>query len=87
MAAFMQWLPKGFSGRDYRSTDGTVFCVAEGSGRISIGTARFDFAPHDVFAVPSWEPYRLEAASDCAIFSYSDRAAQEALGFWREAGG
>jgi gentisate 1,2-dioxygenase len=84
MAAFMQWLPKGFSGRDSRSTDGTVFCVAEGSGSVAVGTARFDFAPHDVFAVPSWEPYRIEAGSDCAIFSYSDRAAQEALGFWRE---
>jgi gentisate 1,2-dioxygenase len=84
MAAFMQWLPKGFSGRDYRSTDGTVFCVAEGSGRAAIGTARFEFAPHDVFVVPAWETYRLEAGSDCMIFSYSDRAAQEALGFWRE---
>jgi len=26
----------------------------------------------------------LSAATTCVIFSYSDRAAQEALGFWRE---
>jgi len=84
MAVFMQWLPKGFSGRDYRSTDGTIFCVVEGQGGVAIGEKQFDLAPRDVFVVPSWEPYRFEAENDCVIFSYSDRAAQEALGFWRE---
>jgi gentisate 1,2-dioxygenase len=84
MAAFMQWLPKGFAGAGYRSTDGTVFCVVEGRGAVSIGESRWDFSPHDVFVVPSWEFYRLHAATDCVLFSYSDRAAQEALGFWRE---
>ena len=67
-----------------RSTESTVFCVVEGSGSVAIGETRFDFAPHDVFVVPSWEPYRLDAQGDCVLFSYSDRAAQEALGFWRE---
>ena len=84
MAVFMQWLPKGFAGRKHRSTDGGVYCVVEGRGRADIGTAHFDFAPHDVFVVPSWEIHRFTAATDCVIFSYSDRAAQEALGFWRE---
>jgi len=84
IAAFMQSLPSGFAGRDYRSTEGTVFCVVEGRGDVAIGEARFDFAPHDVFVVPSWEPYRLRADAECVLFSYSDRAAQEALGFWRE---
>jgi gentisate 1,2-dioxygenase len=51
---------------------------------VSIGDSRWDFAPHDIFVVPSWEFYRLDAATDCVLFSYSDRAAQEALGFWRE---
>ena len=84
MTAFMQQLPKGFAGRNCRSTDGAVFCVVEGKGSVDIGETRFDLAPNDVFVVPSWEPYRLKARSDCVIFSYSDRAAQEALGFWRE---
>ena len=84
MAVFMQWLPRGFAGRDYRSTDGTIFCVVEGQGGVEIGETRFDFAPRDVFVVPSWEFCRFEAESNCVIFSYSDRAAQEALGFWRE---
>ena len=84
MAAFMQLLPDRFAGCGYRSTESTVFCVAEGRGSVGIGETRFDFAPHDVFVVPSWEPYRLDAQGDCVLFSYSDRAAQEALGFWRE---
>jgi gentisate 1,2-dioxygenase len=84
LAAFMQWLPKGFSGRDYRSTDGAVYCVVEGRGSVDIGATRFEIAPHDVFVVPSWEVHRFSGATDCVMFSYSDRAAQEALGFWRE---
>jgi len=84
MAVFMQWLPGGHAGRSYRSTDGAVFCVVEGRGSVSIGEARWDFAPHDVFVVPSWAFYQLKADTDCVLFSYTDRAAQEALGFWRE---
>jgi gentisate 1,2-dioxygenase len=84
MAVFMQVLPGKFAGRDHSGTESTVFCVVEGSGSVAIGESRFDFAPHDVFVVPSWEPYRLDAQGDCVLFSYSDRAAQEALGFWRE---
>ena len=84
MAAFMQQLPKGFAGRNCRSTDGAVYCVVEGKGSVDIGATHLEFAPHDVFVVPSWETYRFSAATDCMIFSYSDRAAQEALGFWRE---
>ena len=84
MAVFMQWLPKGFAGRNCRSTDGAVYCVVDGKGSVHIGATHLEFAPRDVFVVPPWEPYRFSAAADCVIFSYSDRAAQEALGFWRE---
>jgi gentisate 1,2-dioxygenase len=84
MAVFMQWLPKGHAGARYRSTDGTVFCVVEGKGSVEIGETRWPFFLHDIFVAPSWEFYRLRADSDCVLFSYSDRAAQEALGFWRE---
>ena len=84
MAVFMQLLPAGFAGRIYRSTDGTVFAVAEGEGSVEAGGQKFAFAPHDVFVVPPWCPYRLTAARATVLFSYSDRAGQEALGFWRE---
>ncbi|HET9384430.1 MAG TPA: cupin domain-containing protein, partial [Gemmatimonadales bacterium] len=84
MAVYMQWLPKGFDGRRYRATDGAVFCVVEGGGSVTVGDERWDLAPHDVFAVPSWTHYQFKTDADCVLFSYSDRAAQEALGFWRE---
>lgn len=84
IAVFIQWLPANFAGADYRSTDGMVFCVVEGSGRITVGDREFEFEPHDIFVVPHWTSYRLSAGPECILFSYSDRAAQESLGFWRE---
>ena len=43
-------------------------------GGVHVGAAHFEFAAHDVFVVPSWETYRFSAATECVIFSYSDRA-------------
>jgi gentisate 1,2-dioxygenase len=84
MAVFLQWLPKGFSGAFCRSTDGTVFNVVEGGATVEVGKERYAVGAHDVFVVPPWERFRLSAAGECVLFSYSDRAAQETLGFWRE---
>ena len=84
MAVFMQRLPRGFAGGPYRATDSSVYCVVEGEGSVDIGDTRFDFAPHDVFAVPSWEIHRFEARTDCFLFSYSDRGVQQKLDLWRE---
>ena len=36
MATFMQLIPKSFSGNSYKSTDGTIYSVVEGSGETSI---------------------------------------------------
>ncbi len=39
----------------------------------------------DLFVVPSWAELRLEAgATDCVLFSFSDRPVQQALGILRE---
>jgi gentisate 1,2-dioxygenase len=84
IGAFVQMLPRGFHGRHYRATDGTVYCVVEGRGRSSVGEETFDWEPHDVFVVPSWCPVAHEATDDAVLFSYSDRPAQKALGLWRE---
>jgi gentisate 1,2-dioxygenase len=84
LAVFIQWMPKGFSGQTYRSTDGAVFNVVEGRGRAHIGETDFTFEPHDVFVIPPWTSYYIVTESECVLFSYSDRAAQETLGFWRE---
>jgi gentisate 1,2-dioxygenase len=84
MAAFLQFLPHGFSGGSYRSTEGTVFAVVEGEGQVDLGGEKFAFAQHDVFVVPPWTPYRVIGAKETVLFSFSDRAAQDTLGFWRE---
>jgi gentisate 1,2-dioxygenase len=84
MAAYIQYLPKGFGGRPYRSTDGTVFSVIEGGGRVVLEGETFTFSARDTFVVPSWHRYALHAAEDCTLFSYSDRPVQRALGIWRE---
>ena len=84
IAAFLQLLPAGFTGEAYRSTDATVFCVAEGRGRSHIGETTLDWGLHDIFVVPSWRPVSHEALDDTVLFSFSDRAAQKALGVWRE---
>ena len=34
--------------------------------------------------VPGWMSYTLSAVPDWVLFSFSDRAAQERLGFFRE---
>jgi gentisate 1,2-dioxygenase len=84
IGTFMQLLPKGFIGKEYRSTDSTVYAVAEGGGRCRIGSETFAFGPRDVFVCPSWMPYRLEADEDAVVFSFSDRPVQQALDLWRE---
>ena len=64
-----------------------VYCVVEGHGAVYFDGERRDFAAHDCFVVPPWQMHRFTARadSDCVLFSFSDRAAQDALGFWREA--
>jgi gentisate 1,2-dioxygenase len=87
MSAGLQMLAAGFSTAPYRATDGTVFLVIEGRGRSEIGEAVFEWAENDVFVAPSWAVQRHHAASESVIFSFSDRAAQEKLGIWRESRG
>ena len=84
IAAFIQLLPKGFRGRPYRSTDGTVYAMVEGAARASVGAERFELEPRDIFVVPSWQPLELQADGEAVLFSFSDRPCQEAMGLWRE---
>ena len=84
IGTFMQLLPKGFSGRSYRSTDSTVFAVVEGKGRVTFGDETLHFEPKDVFVMPSWLAYSLHADSESVLFSFSDRPVQQALDLWRE---
>ncbi|MBP8310745.1 MAG: gentisate 1,2-dioxygenase, partial [Burkholderiaceae bacterium] len=88
MGTFLQWLPSGFAGRPYRSTDSTVYSVVEGSGRALIRRGdRVDtlaFGPKDHFVVPPWFSLTLQADDEVVLFSFSDRPVQEAIGLYRE---
>jgi gentisate 1,2-dioxygenase len=84
IATFVQLLPAGFQGAEYRCTDGTVFHCIEGEGSVIVDDKSISFAAHDTFVVPSWSPHRLQAHGDTVLFSFSDRPLQRALGLWRE---
>ena len=84
IATFLQLLPAGFSTVDYRSTDATVFVVVEGAGYSVIDGNRFDWSPRDIFVSPSWKTITHLPSQDSVLFSFSDRAAQQKLGFFKD---
>ncbi|MEP5730329.1 MAG: cupin domain-containing protein [Sulfitobacter sp.] len=84
ISAFLQYLPKGFETAAWRSTESTVFSVAEGSGVVRVGDTEMHFEESDTFVVPNWTAYQITANTDAVLFSFSDRAAQEKLGIFRE---
>lgn len=85
IAAHVRLLPAGFETRPRRSTDGVIFVVVEGHGTASVDGRDLPLAPRDIVVVPSWQELRLQAGSDLVLFGYSDRAAQQKLGLYREA--
>jgi gentisate 1,2-dioxygenase len=88
ISTFMQRLPKGFTTERYQSTEGAIFTCVEGKGRVRIGDGDkqklFEFGPKDIWAVPCWQPYRIEADADTYLFVGSDKTVQEKLGLFRE---
>jgi gentisate 1,2-dioxygenase len=84
MGAQLALLPKGFKGKDYRATDGTIFVCVEGEGATKVEDETFNWTSGDVFVVPSWKRYSHTAKGESVLFSISDRPAQEKLGIWRE---
>ena len=84
ISTFIQLMPSGFKTAPYRSTDATVCIVVEGRGKSRIGSTSFEWGKHDIFVVPSWHSAVHEAGEESVLFSFSDRAVQKALGFWRE---
>lgn len=67
-----------------RHTGSRVATVFRGSGVAVVGDDRFDIAPGDIVAIPSWTPWRLEAHEALDVFSTSDAPVLDALGLYRE---
>lgn len=67
-----------------RQTGSRIGTVLNGHGKARIGDETFDLGPGDIFVVPSWTRYDLEATSELDVFSTSDAPVLEALGLYRE---
>ncbi len=85
IAAHVRLLPAGFATRPRRATDATVFVVVEGRGEARIAGEPVPLAERDILVVPAWEELVLAAEAELVLFGYSDAAAQQKLGLWREA--
>lgn len=83
MSAYCHLVPENTTTRWQRRTDGVVHHVVEGEGFVDAGEFRSAISPRDTFVVPGWTRFRLSAARDLVVFSYSDRATQARLGLWR----
>ncbi len=85
ITAHVRLLPAGFATRPRRATDATVLVVVEGRGTALIDGMEHRLDDRDLLVVPSWASLTLSAESDLVLFGYSDGAAQQKLGLWREA--
>ncbi|MGE3862498.1 MAG: cupin domain-containing protein [Burkholderiaceae bacterium] len=88
LAAYLQLLPAGFAGAAYQSTESFVFYVLEGRGSTTLGRGdaerRIDWSAGDLLVIPGWLAHHHRADEESVLFSFSDGAAQQALGLWRE---
>jgi len=86
VSAFVTMLPPGMTTKPRRQTAGAVYAGVSGQGRLVMDGVPFNLGTRDVAAVPSWAALEIENISDdpLVVFSYSDRACHEKLGFWKE---
>ncbi len=84
MATFMQLIPAGLDTAPYKSTDGMVYSVVEGTGKTLANGQELSWGPRDTFVIPSWCAHHHVVDGDAVLFSFSDRPIQEKLGLWRQ---
>jgi gentisate 1,2-dioxygenase len=66
-----------------RTTASSVFAVVDGHGRADIDGVRFEWKRGDVFVVPAWRPYALEAIARSHLFRVTDEPLLERLHWLR----
>lgn len=91
LSAFAQLVPAGTATRAVRRTESAIVVGVEGRGTLAMSRAdgsrvALAIGPRDVAVIPSWSDLSItaEAGEDLVLFSLSDRAAQSALGLYRE---
>ena len=70
--------------RTMRTTANQIICVAEGSGVSVIDGKQLNWQRGDIFAIPSWRPFRHKAEGCATLFEMSDEPVIKALGWLRD---
>ncbi len=71
------------SSRVRRETASVIYHVYSGEGRTIVDREVLQWRRGDTFCIPSWMPYRHEAATDAFLFRYDDRPVLESIGAYR----
>jgi gentisate 1,2-dioxygenase len=66
-----------------REVGSSVFQVFDGDGAVTLGEERRELARGDVFVVPSWVEWALNAGTGLDLFRFSDAPVMERLHFMR----
>ena len=66
-----------------REVGASVFQVFEGAGAVVLDGVRRDLSKGDLFVIPSWIPWSLQAESVFDLFRFSDAPIMERLDFMR----
>jgi gentisate 1,2-dioxygenase len=83
IGAAAERIAKGSSSPTRRETAGVIYHVYKGRGVTQVGGERLEWEKGDTFCIPSWMPYRHEAAKDTYLFRYDDRPVLDAIGAYR----
>ncbi len=84
LAAQLLLLPRGFDTQPLRTTASRVFFAAEGRGVSRIDASDIHWEENDVMIAPAWSAISHQPGTQAVLFEFSDRAAQEKLGLYRE---
>jgi gentisate 1,2-dioxygenase len=84
IACFASLLEAGQHTKAHRHTGGTIYHVIQGRGESIIAGKRYRWNEKDTFVVPSWSWHEHHAATESVLFSFSDSAALQPIGLYRE---
>lgn len=86
MSICAQLLRPGEKTLSHRQNINTIYIGVEGKGYTEVGGKRIDWAPQDVFCVPSWQwhEHGNDSAQDAIVYSVSDSPVIEKLGLYCE---
>lgn len=76
-------LRAGTETRKRREVGSSVYQVFEGRGYAIVGDQTYEVETGDIFVVPSWAPFQLQAETQFDLFEFGDQPIIESLQFQR----